>query len=111
MSGKRLRHRKLFRPGQSPDDLIEGCNINCSDICWGSFIVMQDTRSAVNIGDDKPVTCISYDVMKNGRLTRRIRDYIRTTSDPNVMIGKFYVKWRGKYRFKGFFTLTRIKAA
>ena len=53
---------------------------------------------------------INYAVPENGWLTKRIRDHIRTTDDPDVFIGKFHWVWRGREIFLGYFTLTRIKA-
>ena len=40
-------------------------------------------------------------------VTRQIRDHLRTTPDPNAMIGKFHIVWRGKPRFVGYFELSR----
>ena len=110
MGGKRLRHRKVFeRPaanGNVRDGNVRGCNINCSNVHWGAFYVSLSSYNDGDYSDEKPV---AYLVYNGGSITRRICDMIRTTNDPNVLIGKFFYKWRGRYRFLGYFTLTRIQ--
>lgn len=104
MGGPQFRHRKLFVPGVT----IGGCNVLFSDFRWGWFQLEKDTYSVEAGGDDEPVLLINYDVKKNNCVTGRIRDYVRATMNPNVLIGRFHYMWRGRPRFLGYFTLTRI---
>lgn len=51
-----------------------------------------------------------YDIKDNSRATRHVRDLVRTTEDPDVLLGKFYyVNRHGDWRGGWFFTLTKIK--
>jgi len=94
-----IRHRKLFAKG---GDYVVGCNVLFDDVQVGWFALDRDWYAADV--DDQPSLFINYHVTRNGNLTRIIRDYIRTTRDPNLMIGRFYC---GNH-FVGYFTLTRL---
>lgn len=49
-----------------------------------------------------------YDTQKNTELWRRLKYHVRQV-DKDTLIGKIYIKFWGKYRFMGYFTLTRIE--
>jgi hypothetical protein len=99
MGGRPLRHRKVFEPRMPP----YGCNVQLKDWRWGRFFARLDLGS-----DGQPVLALNFGEPKNGFLTQRICDHLRTTPDPNVMLGKFHIKWRGQLRFLSFFTLSRL---
>lgn len=55
---------------------------------------------------------LDYDVKENRwlhRPFRSFRDHVLPTEDPNVIIGKFCVVFRGRERFLFYFFLSRIK--
>ena len=85
---------------------VVGCNIMLKDWRWGQF------RALPSIGSDgRPILLLDYYgnffEPANSFVTRQIRDHLRTTPDPNAMIGKFHIVWRGKPRFVGYFELSR----
>lgn len=110
------RHRKFFESAPVPSIAsgpaskmeIVGCNIIFKDLRWGYFKLEEAVYAAENGGDGKPVLLINYDVERNG-ITYRIRDHVRATHDPDVLIGRFHVMLRGRLCFLGYFTLTRIE--
>ena len=52
----------------------------------------------------------SYAVPKNnGSFWKYMLDFVRTTEDPDVFIGKIFVKLFSKYRGVGYFSLTKRK--
>jgi hypothetical protein len=92
-----LWHHKKFR---SVGGFVRGCNaFALGDAKWGDFRLEEMIGSLL----------INYDVPTNGWFSRRIRDHIRATDDPNVMIGKFHFKIFGRECFLGYFFLTRLK--
>ncbi len=102
MSGPRLRHRKQFM--RTTDGSIVGCNLFRDDWHWGWFKL--DPKAGARLSGS---LLIDYDVPENGTLLRgRIQDIVRTTLDPNVLIGRFYLKLGGAFRFAGFFKLIRL---
>lgn len=90
------KHRKQFT---KLADIVGGGNILFDNVRFGWFD-LEESKSEV---DSREVLRINYDVPENGTFTRPISDQIRTTSDPNMMIGRFYYK----NRFIGYFALTR----
>jgi hypothetical protein len=101
MGGWPLHHRKWF------DDL-GGCNL-LRGYRWGQFEYHSAVYSRKVDGDGGLVLCLDYDVPEiQFKPTRRIVDYVRTTYDPDVMLGRFHVRWRGRLRFLGYFSLTRV---
>lgn len=94
MGGKWFRHRKVF---ELVGDEVRGCNILFSNFKWGRFVVKTHDVEGIDC-------CIDYNVPEN-TFTRGIEDFVRTTEDPNVLIGEFYFK--GVRR--AYFTLTRIR--
>jgi len=98
MSGWPLRHRKEFQRYDVEYGVV-GCNL-FRDWDWGWF--------KLGVADGSMV--IDYDMEDNGRVLRgRIRDHLRTTLDPNMLIGRFYVRTRKAFRFAGFFHLVRLQ--
>jgi len=91
------QHRKQFYNRMNIG--VSGCNILFGDMRFGWFNLAQ-SKSEI---DNREVLHIDYAVAENGSVTRLISDQIRTTSDPNMMIGRFYFK----DRFMGYFALTR----
>ena len=91
-----LRHRKRIV------DKFCGANIFFDNFLWGYFNCynrVKDSSKWLDYSNNSG----------NSKFTNRILDTIRTTPNPDVMIGKFYYKLFGKYRFLGHFTMTRIK--
>lgn len=102
MGGWPMRHRKQFYV--SSEASIVGCNMLFCDWHWGWFIL----NDRLGLPVDLEYLLIDYDCPENGDLVRnRILDRVRTTNDPNVLLGRFYLVWRGKPRFVGYFSLTR----
>lgn len=113
MGGWPLRHRKRLAAYRGRVNLI-GENVLRRDIRWG-FFVTEDLQlgcfvtespawgSALSEIDHRPSMLLNYDLPANGWFVRQIRDHVRTTSDPNVLIGRMY--FRG--HFLGYFTMTR----
>jgi hypothetical protein len=101
MGGRLLRHRKRIRC--LPDGSVAGCNVFRSNWLWGWFSAVDDLASS---GPDRSLL-LDYGHPVN-LLSNRIRDRVRGTSDPNVLIGQFCVAWRGRPRLVGYFSLTRI---
>lgn len=104
MGGRWFHHRKQF---VKMGDMILGCNLLFDNFHWGWFRVWNDGRAAYE--DSRPVLFIDYDVPENNFLTSRIRDFVRTTSDPDVLIGRFNLSLKSRARFLGYFTLTRSR--
>jgi hypothetical protein len=100
MGGQLLRHRKQF--ARMGEDLV-GCNLMLGGLRWGWFRFREiETLTGTEL-------LLDYDVVENSWLTRRLVDRIRKTSDPDVLLGKCYVRWFNLLRFVGHFTLTRLK--
>jgi hypothetical protein len=76
-----------------------GENVLRRDLRWGRFEVKL-VRSEL---DFRPSLLLNYDVPANGWFGRQIKDHVRTTSDPRLLVGRMY--FRG--RFLGYFTMTR----
>jgi hypothetical protein len=99
MGGRVLRHRKQFwgRPGGS----VVGCNVLFRDLRWGWFSLGD--RDILGRG-----LIVDYDQPENGLLRDRVRDYVRQVGVPGVLLGRFYLMWRGYPRFVGYFSMTRL---
>lgn len=95
MGGKLFHHRKRFWRRGEGDEVI-GENVLFDDTQWGHFTLRLWAGALL----------IDYNTNANG-VSRRIRDLVRTTPDPNLLIGKFHLVWRSKPRFLGYFTLAR----
>jgi len=99
MGGRLLRHRKRFM--RTTDGNVVGYNLFRDDWRWGWFKLDTACRAMF----------IDYGVPENGvLLRRRIQDFVRTTLDPNVLIGGFYLKLGDTFRFVGYFHLVRLPA-
>ena len=93
LGGRFFRHRKRFDWGNG----VFGHNILFSRFAWGFFKALWPWDNGYN------QMLLDYDQPTN-TFTRRIHDVVRTTPNPDIMIGKFF--W-GKC-FLGYFSLTRI---
>lgn len=89
-----LRHRKHIH--QAFTGYQRGYNKFFKDLEWGFFV--KDTNK------DGNYCILDYD-------NHKIKDLVRTTPNPDVMVGKFYYKLFGKYRFLSFFIMQRVKNA
>ena len=101
MGGSLLRHRKVIG-----NVGIMGDGFNClfHDWHWGYFRLREGRED-----DGRRLLTIDYDVIANGRLLRRLRDKIKRTDDPDVMLGKFYMRMgRGDFRFLSYFAMTKV---
>jgi hypothetical protein len=96
MGGSPLHHRKRFTV--VPDGIV-GVNILRARYRWGRFVVSHVVSSQGGC------MMLDYDRRSN-LLTRSVRDLLRTTSDPNVLIGKFCLG--RNLRFLAYFSLTRL---
>lgn len=110
LGGRWFRHRKQFHV--STTGQVMGCNILFDDTRWGYFVL--DDVDTYEEADDRKVLFINYKQPENGTLTRgRIRDYVRTTHDVDVLIGEFYYNFGAFEVFRTvgpyYFSLTRIK--
>ena len=108
MVGWPFFHRKQFYPAGHLTSGVAGCNMFFGDTRWGWFSL--DDSSTVDEIDKRGVLFINYDDVCNGSITRRkIIDRVRTTNDPNVLIGEFRyflgIRTFGPY----YFSLTRIE--
>jgi hypothetical protein len=108
MANPPFDHCKVFVRDLSLPEDVGGCNVVFRGRAWGYFKLEKGVYAKEDGGDGLPSIFISYAVARNGRLTRRIRDHVRTTKDANVLIGRFHYLWHGRPRFLGYFTLTRI---
>lgn len=97
MSGKLLRHRKRYFVREG---FVRGVNVFRTDLRWGYHTVL------VGWGlDGRPSTVLDYDVGENPFFFRTVVDRLRTTEDPDLLVGKLYVgDW-----FGGYFTLARLR--
>lgn len=74
------------------------CNYNIQDEkACGYFHLLS--------GEDKYL--FDYDLPQNSKAWRRLRDEVRKVTD-SYFIGKIYMRFWGRYRFMGYFSLTRI---
>lgn len=104
MGGKWFRHRKqIVGVGEE----ILGCNILFANYRWGRFQILDDGRVAYD-GDKLPVLFLDYAIHGNGKVTSSIRDFVRTTKDVNVLIGRFNLNFWGRKWFLGYFSLRRL---
>jgi hypothetical protein len=101
MGGPLLRHRKQFM--RTTDRSVVGCNLFRDDYRWGWF-KLDPAIGGLFFGS----LLIDYDVPENGVLRGHIQDFVRTTLDPNVLIGRFYLKPWSTFRYVGFFKLIRL---
>lgn len=92
-----FNHGKTF--AESLNNRVEGYNFLLGPNYWGFFHLSDEEEGSMLIDYDEPA---------NGRIISRIRDYVRKTSDPNLMVGKFYFRIGKTWRFLAYFTLTRI---
>lgn len=111
MGGSPLFHRKEFQ--RTTDGTIVGCNIFRADWRWGWFkLDLEAGKVNADVVDGPPANgsmLIDYDVPENGWLLRgNIVDYVRTTLDPDVLIGRFYYRLWSDFRFGGFFHAVRL---
>lgn len=93
-----ISHRKVFY-GNPLSRAVNGWNL--TSYPWGFFGTW-----AAGLGRSAS-RYLDYDRKENGPILRRVADKIRTTDDPNVMVGKFFYLLFDKPRFLGYFTLTR----
>jgi hypothetical protein len=109
LGGRLFRHRKQFyatTPSRTPSG-VTGCNVFFTNTRWGWFN-LDDTNAFDNI-DKRGVLFIDYDQPENSSLTRgKIVDRVRTTTDPNVLLGEFYYALDGHSMGPFYFSLTRI---
>ena len=109
MGGWPFFHRKQFYPAslsRNPSG-VTGCNVFFCNTRWGWFIL--DDSNAVDKIDQQGVLLVDYDQPENGSLIRgKISDRIRTTTDPNVLLGEFYYALGGHSTGPFYFSLTRI---
>lgn len=98
-----MKHRKVFF--QSKGDVC-GKNILFRHLEWGSFF-LKETRMQ---GPERlQVVVINYGRPENTILTRRIRDLVRAVDGDKLYLGRFNILVRGKLRFLGYFSLTKIE--
>lgn len=97
LGGWPFRHRKWFWQFSSGN--VAGCNSFFKNMRWGWF-KLDDRRAALDVDYDQP---------ENGKLTRNISDLVRTTDDPNVMLGQFYYETDSRAFGPYYFSLTRIE--
>jgi len=99
-----MRHRKrvYMSPHLDEQEKIQvrvvGCNIVREDVRWGYFY----PKAGWGL-DGRPCLVLDYDVPCNSFLTNHIKDRVRATSDPRLLIGKLYVG----DSFGGYFTMER----
>jgi hypothetical protein len=97
-----LGHRKLFRA--SDDGGVEGCNSLDLVGRWGYFRVSEGRTP-----DLRQSLLLDYFAHpEQGLITSRMQDYLRTTPDFRVMVGRFYLLLWGKLRFCGYFLLEAV---
>lgn len=111
LAGWPFHHRKLFyylptdaAADGCPRGIVGGCNLMFGKRRWGHFLL--DDEHVFSDNDKKLVLFIDYDQSENGFATRDIRDYVRTTNNPDLLLGEF---WYGRSR--SHFTLTRLPDA
>ena len=101
-SGCRAHHRKQLWLGS--DRKVNGRNVFFKDLRWGHFTV----GAASWEGDGQSALLLDYSESGlNGFLTRRIRDVVRMTNNPNIMLGRFNYEVGSKQRFVGYFEMNR----
>jgi hypothetical protein len=104
LGGGFFNHRKHF---QLDGDKVVGFNVFFGNTRWGYFAL--DDRTAFDNIDGRSVLAIDYNQAENGWLLRgAILDKVRTTGDPNLLIGEFFLITRKGYRFASYFSLARI---
>jgi hypothetical protein len=105
LGGGYFKHRKQFH--RRANGKVAGCNLFFRDLRWGWF-VLDDRRDSDNV-DLRRVLVFDYDQLENGLVTRdRMLDLVRTTDDPNVLLGEVrYALW-GLVAGPYYFTLTRM---
>lgn len=99
---RRFSHRKRF---SREKDKVVGCNVLFNDARWGHFFLEEGVCKEL---DSLGVMVINYDVAENSFATNRIRDYVRCVEENELYIGRFNYLFRGKLRFLGYFSLSRI---
>lgn len=52
---------------------------------------------------------LEYSAGQNFGIWSRLKDYIRRSEEEGKYLGKIYLRFWGKYRFMGYFTLTKIE--
>lgn len=99
MGGRLLRHRKRFYLS-SVNNSVRGVNVVRDACYWGHHVVRPGWGR-----DGRPATVLDYGGQGNTLFTRNLVDVVRTTDDPDLLIGKLY---SGDW-FGGYFTLARIR--
>lgn len=101
----RLKHRKLFLNDAKG---TTGRNLLCRNFGWGNFFLEEGTMPEP---EKLKVVVINYHAPGNTILTRGIRDMVRAVDGGKLYLGRFNVLICGKFRFLGYFSLTKTERA
>lgn len=100
---RKLSHRKVF---YTKNDKVVGHNILFTNKIWGHFFLEEGICKEV---DSSKVVVINYDKRENSFIFNRTKDFIRCVEDNTLYIGRFNYLFMGKFRFLGYFSLSKIK--
>ncbi len=100
-SFRRFGHRKIFYQARGR---TEGYNVLFGRR-WGHFFLEEGVCEDMGSPD---AVIINYNCDRNSVLTKRIRDYVRCVEEGQSYLGRFYCLLRGKLRFSGYFSLSRV---
>jgi hypothetical protein len=101
-SFKKFSHRKVF---YAENNRVSGFNILFSKR-WGQFYLAEGICEKVNSVN---VVEINYNVAGNSFIIRKIRDHIRCVVNGALYLGRFNYLLKGKPRFLGYFSLSKMK--
>ncbi len=94
-----FKHRKRFF---TQDNTTAGYNMFFKNYIFGHFSIEEGTEL------DVPVIILNYNQKQNSCIFRRIKDKVRCIEKDKVYLGRLTYNLFGKFRFVGYFTLTKI---
>jgi len=102
---KKLSHRKIF---YAESNITAGHNILLKNTVWGHFVVEEGIYKD---SEDMKVIVINYGLKKNHPLFQGIRDQVKRIEKGNLYLGRFNYLFKGKLRFLGYFSMTKIHSS
>jgi len=97
-------HRKVF---YQQAGTVVGHNMIFRNKKWGYFSLQADAGEDVDSGKALQIK-YETDRRKNSFISSRMMDYVRCIEPGRLYLGRFYLFLFGRYRFCGYFSLSKI---
>ena len=100
LGGWPLHHRKRFQ--KRDNGWVEGFNLFFGNTRWGAFDVEYHVTA------NRSELYFNYDKLENSSIVRGFLDYVHTTEDSNLLLGKFFYIKGSRALGPYFFSLARV---